>query len=47
VYGIQDIRFAYTIATDEAVDLFRKNEIELSMIFEISKVEGAEKQNKK
>jgi hypothetical protein len=46
VYGIQDIGFAHAVVAYEAIDFFRKNKIKLFVVFEISKVDGPEKQCK-
>jgi hypothetical protein len=45
VYGIQDIGFAHAVITYEAIDFFRKNKVKLFVVFEISKVDGPEKQS--
>ena len=44
MYGIQDIGFAYSVAAYEAVHFLRKDEVSLFVVFEISKVDGSEKQ---
>jgi hypothetical protein len=46
VYGIEDIGFAHAIIANEAIHFFRKSEIQLFVIFEISKVDGSEEQCK-
>ena len=46
VYGIEDIGLAYAIAAYEAINFFWKGELLLFVIFEISKMDGPEKQCK-
>jgi hypothetical protein len=46
VDSVKDIGLAHAIIAYETIDFFRKSEVKLFVVFEISKVDGPEEQSK-